>query len=156
MVKMKALFLAGLMRALLLLAACGSAPVQADLQEVYRQISDLEESEEMILLSEKRMKNNYGIDPESCPQAIVAVSGDGLRVDEVWLIEAAGEQEAKEIEALAQSRIQQVCFETESYLPDQYNVAKLGRVVRIGNYVGMFIAPNADDMEAAFRKALTA
>ena len=138
---------------MLFLAACGSEPAHADLQQVYEEISGLPEMPEMLSLTGKRLKNNYGIDPESCPQAIVAICGDGLRVDEIWLIEAGSEAEAENVLALAQSRVQQICAETESYLPDQYAVAKQARFLRIGNCVGMFISPDASAMEELFRQA---
>ena len=139
----------------LLLSACGSKSVgTADLQQVYDEIAGRGVLPEMLLLNEQRIRKIYGIDPESCRQLIMAVSDDGLRVDEIWLFEAADEAAAEEILALALARIQQVCTETENYLPDQYAVAREGRALRIGTFVALFISPDAAEMEEIFRGAL--
>lgn len=145
--------------ALILLTACGSKPVPAahvDMQRIFEQIQALPDTPEMLLLSEKRMQTYYGVDPAACPQAVMAVSSDGLRVDEIWLVETSGEEAAKDLTAKAESRIKQVCTETENYLPDQYAVAKEGKVVRIGNNVALFVSPQAEALEKLFRQAFDA
>ena len=140
--------------ALLLLAGCGkSAAAVPDLEAVYERIAAEAELPEMIRLSEKRMDSFYGIDAAACPQAIVAVSDDGLRVDEVWLLEAADEKAAEALLALAQSRIARICAETENYLPDQYAVAQGAEALRIGSCVGLFVSPDAQRMAEIFRQS---
>ena len=138
----------------LLLAACGGADKTADLEKVYGQLEEQLTLPEMIRLAPAKLQRSYGIDGEACPQAVVAICGEGLRVDEIWLIEAADEDAAQAILALAENRVAQVCAETENYLPDQYAVAKDARTVRIGRYVALFISPDAEQMESIFRKAL--
>ena len=138
----------------LLLPGCGSKGAQtADLQRVYDEAVSLADSPEMLLLNEQRVKNYYGIDPAACRQCILAVSDDGLRVDEIWLIEAADEKAAEALLATARSRIEQVCAEQENYLPDQYAVAKNAQALRIGRSVALFISPNAKEMAQLFTKA---
>ncbi len=126
----------------------------ADLQQVYEQICALPEMPEMLPMAEKRISSVYGIDTAQCPQAIIAVCGDGLRVDEIWLIEADSEESAEKLLALAEGRIEQVCSETENYLPDQYAVAKQAKALRLGCYTALFLSPDAERMEQIFRDSV--
>ena len=143
--------------ALCLLTACGkTAAAHADLQKLYDTIVAREGFPEMLPASDNELRNFYGIDPDACPQAIVALCDDGLRVDEIWLLEAGSEDAAKALLSLAESRIQQVCRETENYLPDQYAVAKQSQALRIGSSVALFISPEAQELAASFRQAFSA
>jgi len=144
----------------LLLAACGSAPatpaapVHADLSALYEQLCALPDSGETQLVSEKRMRNFYGIDPDTCPQVILAQSSDTLRADEIWLIEAGSEAQAEELEALARSRVEQLGREMKDYLPEQYAVVEKAELLRVGSYVGLFISPASQTMAEQFEQAL--
>ena len=144
----------------LLLAACGSspasppAPVHADLSALYEQLCALPDSGETQLVSEKRLRNFYGIDPDTCPQVILAQSSDTLRADEIWLIEAGSETQAEELYALAQSRIEQLGREMKDYLPEQYAVVQKAVLVRSVCYVGLFISPASETMAEQFQQAL--
>ena len=151
--KSKALMLIALCASLLFAAGCGQAePQHADLQAVYDEIAKLPDQPEMLPLSAKKLSSYYGIDADSCPQAIAAVCGDGLRVDEIWLFEAGSEEQAEQILAVAKSHVEQVCSETENYLPEQNAVAKQARALRIGNFAALFISPDAEAMETIFRQ----
>ncbi len=146
--------LTALLLALLLLAGCGgSGSAAPDLQAVYDEAAGLPGAVEMIVLEPKRVNSYYGIDTDACPQAIVAVSGDGLRVDEIWLIEAADENAAAGILKAAQGRIEQLCGETENYLPDQYAVAREGQAIQKGKCVALFISPDSAAMAELFEAA---
>ncbi len=139
---------------LLLLPGCGGkSKATADLKQLYSEIESRVELPEMLALNEQRIRNYYGIDPEACKQCFLAVSDDGLRVDEIWLIEAGDEKAAEALLASAQSRIEQICIETKDYLPDQYVVAKDAQALRVGNSVALFISPDAKEMAQLFTKA---
>ena len=140
---------------LLLTAGCGgkkAAP--ADMQGVWDSIQSSVELPGMRPLSEKRMMDRYGLDAASLPQVLVMVSEDSLRVDEVWLVEAADSAEAKELASSAEAYIQQVGQEQKDYSPEQYAVAEKGRVVVKGPYVGLFLSPHADRMAEIFEDAV--
>ncbi len=152
-----ALVLCLLLSVLCLLCACGKQePRSVDLSKLYDDITARPDFPEMLRSSETEIRNFYGIDPAGCPQLILAVCDDGLRVDEVWLIEADSESRAEELLALAQSRIAQLCTETESYLPDQNAVAKNGQALRIGRNVGLFVSPEAGELARLFRESFNA
>ena len=151
--KTKTILLCALCALLLFSAACGRETAQhADLQAVCDEIAKLPDQPEMLPLSAKKLGSYYGIDADSCPQAIALTSGDGLRVDEIWHFEAESEEQAEQILALAKSHIEQVCSETENYLPEQYAVARQARALRIGKSTALFISPEAEAMEKLFRQ----
>lgn len=149
----KAIIFPLLMLTLLLSACGGKSAKSADLKALYEKIGSSLELPEMLELSEQRIQTYYGIDPAACKQLLIAVSDDGLRVDEIWLIEAADEKAAEQILAAARSRIEQVCSETENYLPDQYAVAKNGEALQIGSSVALFLSPDAKEMANLFTQA---
>ena len=145
-----------LLAALLGLSACGGQKAEAkplDMQAIYDSIAAQVELPDMMQLSEKRMQKYYGIDASACPQAVVMVNEAGLSVDEIWLIEAADEKEAEHIQSVAESRIEQLCAETEKYSPELYAVSKAGQVIRQGVNVALFISPDAAAMAEIFRNA---
>ena len=151
----KRILLAVLALMLTLLTACGGQkPAEtADLTALYARLGEELELPEMIQLADKRLQSATGLDPAACPQLIAAICGEGMRVDEIWLVEAADEDAAQAVQELAQARVTQVCAETENYLPDQYAVASQARIVCIGRYVALFISPDASAMEDLFRAA---
>ncbi len=152
--KLKTILLLILCIALLATAGCGGkAPAHADLQKLYEQLAAEPDMPEMMLLSAKQAEKFYGLDLSACPQAVLALCDDGLRVDEIWLIEAESAEQAAAILETAKAHVEQICSETENYLPDQYAVAKDARVLQIGSSVALLISPQAEAMEQAFRAA---
>lgn len=135
----------------LLTAACGQESAPADLQKLYEQLNTGDEMPEMIPLSSKEMDSYYGLDVSACPQFAAGICDDGLRVDEIWLVEAENADSAAQILEAARARVEQLCSETENYLPDQFAVAKDARVLQIGNTVALLISPKAAEMEKTIR-----
>ncbi len=150
----EAALLCALALLILLLPACGSAAGgDADLSALYAQMEEKFALPAMSALSERQLERYYGIDTAACPQLVVMQCDDGLRVDEIWLIQAADEAAAEQLLALAQSRLDQLAAETENYLPDQYAVVRDSRALRVGSYVALLISPDAAEMEELFRGA---
>ena len=150
----EATLLCALALLILLLPACGSAAGgDADLSALYAQMEEKFALPAMSALSERQLERYYGIDTAACPQLVVMQCDDGLRVDEIWLIQAADEGAAEQLLALAQSRLDQLAAETENYLPDQYAVVRDSRALRVGSYVALLISPDAAEMEELFRGA---
>ena len=138
-------------------ASCGNeadnTAVNVDIQSFYDKMSSELDITELHTLSEKKINSTYGIDASACPQIIIARSNNALVTDEIWLIEAANAEDAEAYAEKAKTCIEQKCQENENYLPDQYAVAKNGKVVSAGNYVAMFVSPDADAMESMFKAA---
>lgn len=145
-----------LLLAALLLSACGGEKpaVQTDLEALYTQLAEKAELPEMVQIPDSRRGQILGVQTEDCKQAVTAVCADSVRADEIWLIEAADADAAGRIAQLARQRIDQRSGEMENYLPDQYAVLQQAELVQEGNYVALFVSPQAAELASAFREAL--
>ena len=151
MKKMIALVLAVMM---LCLTGCGKdagADVQMDVQSVYDSMVPV--LPEMLPMDEMMMLNFCGIEAEMCKQAVVSVCFDGLRADEIWLIEAKDADTLKELEALAQSRLTRKGEESITYSPEQYEVVQAAEVITAGNYLAVIVSPDVQDLVEIFNQA---
>ena len=122
----------------------------AELQAFYDSLAAEAGLEDMVALSAATVYNAYGIAPEDYTQGIAALCGDSVRVDEIWLFEAADEEAAVRILAAAQARIEARREEMEDYLPDQYEITRHAVAVREGRYAALFIGPTSEEQAAAF------
>ncbi len=130
---------------LLCITACGTdESVSVDMQQVYDSFSSY--LPEMVILDEDSMLNQYGVDMNVCNQAIVATCADGLRSDEIWLIEAVDAESAEAIAELAQARVDREGEETKSYAPDQYAVVEKAQIITDSNNVVLIISPDVDTL----------
>lgn len=151
MKKYIALLLAVLM---LCLAGCGGKDQTKnviDVQSVYDSMADL--LPEMLPMDEAMMLNFCGIKAEQCKQVVVAVCSDGLRADEVWLIEAVDEGALEELKNLADGRLTRKGEESITYSPEQYEVVKKAEVITVGNYLAVLVSPNVDALVEIFNEA---
>lgn len=154
MKKLISLLLAALL--VLSLAACGGNAGKAknvDVNAVFDSVSQY--LPEMFYPDETTMLNFLGIKAENCKQYKVAVCAEGLRADELWVIEAKDENALENLKKMANSRINAKLDETETYVPDQYLIVQKAAVITNGLYLSLIISPEVDTMkasvEAAFR-----
>ena len=139
---------------MLTLAACGKQEQQAAsvdvaaLYESYQQYLP-----EMFFPDEQTLLNFLGIQAEDCVQYKVAICAEGLRADEVWLIEAKDDAAMENLTKLADARIQSKLDETESYAPDQYLIVQKAQVLTNGRYLALIISPDVNTMKAGFEAA---
>ena len=134
------------------LAACGGQEAKSvDLKALYESYSQY--LPEMYSPDEATMLNFLGIQAEDCAQFQVALCAEGLRADEVWLIEAKDQEALDRLRQLAEVRIQARLEETESYVPDQYLVVQKAALVTEGLYLALLISPDVDQMKAGFEAA---
>lgn len=127
-----------------------AAPV--DLQALYDTMAG--HMPEMIVLNETMMMNFCGIAAEDCAQAVVAVCDDGLRTDEVWLIEAVDEAALSRLQELAENRLKAKGEESISYSPEQYAVVEKAQVVTSGLYFAVIVSPDVDTLADICRGAI--
>lgn len=152
---MKKLFVLILSAALLLsFAACGAkeeaAPV--DLNALYESYAP--NLPDMFQPDADTMMNFLGIDTADCAQHVVAICGDGMRADEVWLIEAKDEAALERLKELAQTRIVAKEDETISYAPDQYAIVQKAELITSGKYLALLISPDVDALKAGFEEVI--
>lgn len=137
---------------LLCTTACGgNEATSIDMNALYQ--SYTEYLPEMIQLDDKAMMDMYGVDKTLCKQAIIANCTDGLKSDEVWLIEANDAESAATIAELAQSRVDREAQETKDYLPDQYKIVEKAQIIEDGNNVVLIISADVDAMIELYNSA---
>lgn len=144
-----------LLAAALLLTACGggkAAVEPVDLNQVYETMEQTLPG--MMKLDETMMLNLLGIRVEDCAQALVAVVSDGLRADEVWLLEAKDADALARLTALANNRLAAKLDETEFYLQEQYAVVKQAQLLTRGNYLAFLISPDVETLQSVFLDAV--
>ena len=136
------------------LTACGGKTeeiVSVDVNALYESYAQY--MPEMFFPDEDTMLNFLGISVEDCVQYKVAICAEGMRSDEVWLIEARDAAALEELQQLAQTRIQAKLDETVSYAPDQYVVVEKAEVLTQGNYLALFISPEVEALRSGFEAA---
>ena len=132
----------------LLLAGCGApAAKEVKLEELYVDLESVG-MPEMVKLGSAMMLDFYGIREEDVKQAVVTVCSDGLRADEVWLLEAVNADAAAKLKDLAEKRLKQKDAESVTYSPEQNAIVKKALLLVEGNYVIMITSPDVEAMTA--------
>ena len=152
MKKLTCLVLAAVL--LLSLAACGAKEEEktVDLNALYESYGQY--LPDMFTPDAETMLNFLGIDTADCTQAVVAICGDGMRADEVWLLQAKDEAALERLTELARTRIVAKEDETISYAPDQYEVVVKAELLTSGKYLALLVSPEVEAMKAAFEAAV--
>lgn len=139
---------------LLSVSACGAKEepaVSVDLNALYESYGAY--MPDMFQPDADTMMNFLGIDTADCAQAVVYVCADGMRTDEVWLIEAKDQAALEKLQKLAETRIQAKADETVSYAPDQYAVVEKAQLLTNGLYLALLVSPEVDSLKAGFEAA---
>lgn len=137
------------------LAACGGKKEEAktlDVAALYDSYTQY--LPEMFFPDEDTLLNFLGIQASDCAQYKVAICAEGLRADEVWLIEAKDQAALENLQQLAQTRIQAKLDETVTYVPEQYVIVEKAQILTNGLYLALLISPDVDAMKAGFEAAV--
>lgn len=150
----KAISLILLAALLLTLTACGGEEKSAnvDLNALYESYGEY--MPEMFVPDEDTLMNFLGIDAADCKQYVVTICAEGMRTDEVWLIEAKDADALARLKELAEIRIAAKADETVSYAPDQYAVVEKAELLTSGNYLALLVSPDVEAMKAGFEAAM--
>lgn len=135
------------------MAACGKEKENANVD-----VAALYESygaylPDMFCPDADTMINFLGISTENCKQYQVAICAEGMRTDEVWLIEAKDQASLEKLRQLAQTRIEAKLDETVSYAPDQYAVVEKAELLTQGLYLALLISPDVSELKEGFLAA---
>lgn len=154
---MKKIF-AVLLAAVLVLSGCGGetenkTPANVNVTALYTDLEGLG-LPKMVEVGPDMMLSLYGIESADVKQAKVAISDDGLRADEVWLLEAVSAEAAQRLKSLVDSRIQQKDDESITYSPEQNAIVKRSYTAVEGSYVFFICSPEVDAMKGAVEDAL--
>jgi len=150
----KAISLLLILALVLGMTACGAADAkEVAMDTVYTELQKT--LPEMILIEDADMRLNLlGIQAEDCAQVITAVCADGLRTDEVWLIEAKDAAALERIVTLAENRLYAKSAESETYSPEQYAIVQKAVTVTEGLYFALLVSPDVDTLKAAVEAAV--
>ena len=100
------------------------------------------------------MQMNFcGIDPADCKQSIVAICGNSLRADEIWLIEAKDAEALARIQSAAQTRLTAKDQESITYSPEQNAVVKKAETIVCNNYFVLVVSPDVTVLADMVRTA---
>ena len=135
-----------------LLAGCGSTAKNVNMEELYAALESVG-MPEMVSLKADMMLDFYGIKAEDVKQAVVTVCSDGLRADEVWLLEAVSADAAAKLKGLAENRLKQKDAESVTYSPEQNAIVKKAFLTVEGNYVILIVSPDVEAMTAKVNEA---
>ena len=150
-----------LLLATLLLCGCGAQNgddtgvkelPQLNMEDLYTSLNLAEDT--MVAVSESMLLDLYGIESSDVKQLKITQSSDGLRADEVWLIEAVDAAAAAKIENLAKNRIQQKDDESITYSPEQNAIVKKSYLAVEGNYVFFVCHPEVETLKGVILAAL--
>lgn len=150
----KALSLLLALSLVLSMTACGDKAeetVSMDVNALYESYSQY--MPDMFYPDDDTMLNFLGISAEDCAQYKVAICAEGMRTDEVWLIEAKDEASLETLRKLAQTRIESKLDETVTYAPDQYVIVEKAELLVNGLYLALLISPDVDTLKAVFEAA---
>ena len=142
----------------LLLCGCGAQEaaepaVQADVNELYASLEAVG-LPNMLDMAPDMQLNIYGILAEDVKQSKVVVCTDGLRADEVWLIEAVSAEAAAKIKTLAENRVKQKDAESITYSPEQNVIVKKSHISVEGNFVIFICSPDVEKLVVAVQAGL--
>lgn len=139
---------------LLSMTACGQeeAAEPVDLAALYESYGSY--MPDMFVPDEDTLMNFLGIDVADCKQYVVVICADGMRTDEVWLIEAVDDAALDRLKTLAETRLVAKADETISYAPDQYLIVEQAELLTQGNYLALLVSPDVEAMKAAFEEAM--
>ncbi len=75
---------------------------------------------------------------------------NGLKADEIWLVEMDDEASAQAMLSRARERIELRASTFDKYLPEESALARKGIALAEGRRVGLFISEDAEEMRDIF------
>ena len=109
-------------------------------------LSTVNFEDELTKVSDTLLISNYKVDMSKLYSASMYLGG-GVTAEEVAVFEAISEAEAKNIEKLAEERIERKKLDYEDYIPAEMTKLNAPYIVRKGNTVIVCIANSADSDE---------
>lgn len=133
-----------------LLSACGKAPADVDVREVYDRIaSSVSMPAETIELTADDLLDYYGIDPASVASCAAMQDACGYK-DEIVIVKAVDEDAADAIRSLLGEHIAYQREAMRDYDAEQYDILGSSKVIGNGCYTAMFVSAEQDEMQSIF------
>lgn len=134
------------------LAACTQETAKkADLNKVMTDIEGKVTMNDMMSLTADDVKTYTGIDTAAdAVQFVYRINRSGLKADEIAMFEAKSADAAEAIKQKLETRRTQKANEANNYSPEQYAIIMQSSVQTYGNYVTLFVGPDAANMTGIF------
>lgn len=133
------------------LGGCGAPKKSAPLSSVYEAMQAANVLPEMVPLDAQTAMALLGLDTAQCKECALYISADGLLADEVLLVRAANQEEAKAMQALLAERLQFKAEEARAYSPQQYAIIQQGKLLHNGLSLALIVSPKADELEKIYQ-----
>ena len=101
-----------------------------------------------------RVDSVLGIGPEEYEAGRFYFCANGLKADEIWLVKLADEAAVQAMLDKARERIEVKANSLDKYLPAESELTRRGITAAAGNYVALFISPDAEQMQRIFLETL--
>lgn len=156
---MKKRFIYLALAVMLLLAACAPTTptkkaLDVDVIALLKNMADATKWQDMMSMSNKHLKNLYGIEAEEVTEFAGAMKTDGITADEVLLLEAKDEETAAALVKKVQARLKAKSNEAKDYLPAQYKVIEEAKIVQQERYVALVVSPDVKVLTELWDKAV--
>ena len=135
------------------LAAAETPREETVLDRIYSRIDTLEPEVQMMELDGRNL-SYLGLQPEEFRDGRFYVCSNGLKADEIWLVEMEDETAAQAMLSRARERIQLRAATFDKYLPEESALARRGIALARGRFVGLVISGSADQMKDVFLDVL--
>jgi hypothetical protein len=108
-----------------------------------------------LTLGEGDMLDFFGIQSDSMEQFAAVTCANGISAQEIVLVKAKSDEDAKTVEQQLQKRLDSRMAEAKDYLPDQYAILEQCVVERNGCYVSLIISPEAEALTQLYHEYTT-
>lgn len=150
-------FLSLALAALLILSltACGSQQKTYDLDSIAASFMETLADSEPLKMENAAISDLYNTDPADVKNAvcIVTMGGTGAFPDEIIMMEAVDDAAAGRIQSKLEARLADVTNQAQNYDADSLALFQSCKVERFGNYVNLFISPDAQTLREIFAAA---
>lgn len=99
------------------------------------------------------LENAYNLDTETCADAAI-IRGAGMSAFEIAILRFSGEDAAKDSSDLLKDYLHTREGDFTGYAPAEADMAADGHIQQEGAWLGLFICPDPEGAEDAFRRAL--
>ncbi len=108
----------------------------------------------MLELNERTITSYLGLLPEEYKDGRFYLCANNLKADEIWIVELENGSSVQSMLERASKRIEVKATSYDKYLPEESEISRSGITVSKGNYVALFISPDAEKMRDIFLSSL--
>ena len=124
------------------------------IEEVSADAVSLFENEYAEKASERMFKKYYGLNAADYDGVVLYLPKSNIDAQELLIVKCKDEVQSAELINAIESRLDSQKNIFESYEPEQYDLCCRAVVTERGNYILFAVHPDAESINAAFKKAL--